>query len=94
MPQVRMKVCWPDETTTSHISPSTIIQSYFQSNDELPLADFVVQSQKAFEHASERVKERFGFHCSQASDSLSEIQRLAESQTSGTVRVVDLEVIQ
>lgn len=93
MPQVRMTVCWPDASTSHHVSPSTIINKYFEPEDELPIADFVAQSEKAFEHASQRVKERFGFFCSQASESLTEIQQTAQKQSEGMVRVIKLEVM-
>lgn len=87
-----MRISWPDESETKHVSPSTIIEKYFGADDEMPLADFVAQAEQAFDHASRRVQERFGFACSQAADELAAIKRIAATQPDGAVRVVGLQV--
>ncbi|MEM6691081.1 MAG: MSMEG_0570 family nitrogen starvation response protein [Planctomycetota bacterium] len=93
MPSVRMEVRWPDDSVTSHISPSTIIKKYFQEEDALDLSKFVEQAEAGFEHANRRVQERFGFVCSQATGELNAIKRVAKDMKEGSVKVLSVAVL-
>ncbi|MEM9366998.1 MAG: MSMEG_0570 family nitrogen starvation response protein [Planctomycetota bacterium] len=93
MPSVLLELRWPDETVTVHTSPSTIIQEYFQVDQSLPLDDFLAQAEAGFNHANERVKEKFGFFCSQATGELAELRRLVATQDEGSVDVVSLKIL-
>lgn len=77
MPEVRFEVRWPDETTTLCYSPSSTIRDYFTPGQSYALKDFVRLSQTALNHASERVRQRYGYACSSAAHQLSEIERRA-----------------
>lgn len=93
MPSVRMDVRWPDDSVTSHTSPSTIIKNYFKEEESFDLPKFVEQAEAGFEHANQRVKERFGFACSQAAGELNEIKRVAGNMDSGRVEVLSVTVL-
>ena len=78
MPEMRFRVRWPDQSETLCYSPSLIIKEYFNAGASYALADFVSRSREALEIASERVRQKYGFYCSGATDQLAAIERLAE----------------
>ncbi len=91
MPEVRFEVRWPDDSTSLCYSPSSTIRDYFKPGEPYPLKDFVRISQTALNHASERVRQRYGYACSSAAQQLSEIERRAthfESTANATVTVL------
>lgn len=77
MPEVRFEVRWPDDSTSLCYSPSSTIRDYFNPGQAYPLKDFLRLSQAALNHASERVRQRYGYACSSAAQQLSEIERQA-----------------
>lgn len=77
MPAMHFSVRWPDQTETRCYSPSLVIQDYFQPGSEYALGDFLDQVREALNIASERVRAKYGFACSQALDQLAEIESLA-----------------
>ncbi|MFJ9248450.1 MSMEG_0570 family nitrogen starvation response protein [Streptomyces sp. NPDC101776] len=77
MPEMYFDVRWPDGLTQRCYSPSTIVEDYFTPGGEYELAEFVERSRTALGIAGERVKEKFGFHCTGASDQLARIERTA-----------------
>ncbi|MFI5798965.1 MSMEG_0570 family nitrogen starvation response protein [Streptomyces sp. NPDC051677] len=77
MPETYFHVRWPDGETQRCYSPSTVVEDYFTAGDEYELADFVERSRTALGIAGERVKEKFGFYCTGASDQLAQIERTA-----------------
>ncbi|WP_022978639.1 MSMEG_0570 family nitrogen starvation response protein [Nevskia ramosa] len=94
MPEVRFEVRWPDDSTSLCYSPSSTIRDYFNPGQPYPLKDFVRLSQAALNHASERVRQRYGFACSSAAQQLSEIERRAlayEASAGATVTVLRFE---
>jgi uncharacterized repeat protein (TIGR04042 family) len=69
---------WPDGSVTRCYSPSLVIQDYFQPGTAYPLPQFMAQVREALNIASERVRAKFGFACSQALDQLAELESLAQ----------------
>ena len=78
MPSVYFTVRWPDQTETSCYSPSTVIHTYFKDGEEYKKEAFLAQARLGLHAASERVREKFGYACSSAMDSLSQIEHLSE----------------
>ena len=77
MPELYFDVRWPDGLTQRCYSPSTIVEDYFTPGAEYELTEFVERSRTAPGIAGERVKEKFGFYCTGASDQLARIERTA-----------------
>ncbi len=78
MPSVYFIVRWPDQSETSCYSPSTVIHHYFKGGEEYKNDAFVAQARLGLHAASERVREKFGYACSSAMDSLNRIEHLSE----------------
>ncbi len=68
---------WPDQSESTCYSPSLIIQDYFQPGATYPLDDFLQRLREATGIANERVRAKFGFACSRASDTLDRIEARA-----------------
>ena len=77
MPEMYFDVRWPDGLTQRCYSPSTIVEDYFTPGSEYELAEFVERSRTALGIAGDRVREKFGFHCTGASGQLALIERTA-----------------
>ena len=77
MPVMHFHVRWPDRSELRCYSPSLVIKDFLAPGESYPLADFVARSRQALEIASERVRAKYGFACSQALDQLAEIERIA-----------------
>jgi uncharacterized repeat protein (TIGR04042 family) len=77
MPEMYFDVRWPDGLTQRCYSPSTIVEDYFTPGAEYELTEFVERSRTALGIAGERVREKFGFYCTGASDQLARIERTA-----------------
>ncbi|MDV7219028.1 MSMEG_0570 family nitrogen starvation response protein [Streptomyces prunicolor] len=77
MPEMYFDVRWPDGLTQRCYSPSTIVEDYFTPGAAYELAEFVERSRTALGIAGERVREKFGFFCTGASDQLARIERTA-----------------
>ncbi|MFI7135190.1 MSMEG_0570 family nitrogen starvation response protein [Nonomuraea sp. NPDC050153] len=82
MPEMYFDVRWPDGVTQRCYSPSTVVGDYFAPGGEYELADFVERSRIALGIAGERVRERFGFFCTGASDQLTRIEQTAAAYAS------------
>ena len=78
MPVMHFSVRWPDQSETRCYSPSLVIQDYLSPGERYALGDFVSRSREALGIASERVRAKYGFACSQAMDQLAEIEAIAE----------------
>lgn len=74
MPVVRFDVMWPDSTVMKCQSPSTVIRNFLHEGQMIPLAEFLKFAELGLNMASERVREKYGFACSAASDQLEIIQ--------------------
>ena len=77
MPETYFRVRWPDGQEQNCYSPSSIVTDFFKSNTEYDLAEFVSISERALAEASERVKQKYGFYCSSATDQFKQIQLIA-----------------
>ena len=78
MPVMHFRVRWPDQTESRCYSPSLVIEDFFAPGTSYALVDFVGRSREALGIASERVRAKYGFACSQAMDQLAEIESIAE----------------
>jgi uncharacterized repeat protein (TIGR04042 family) len=74
MPAMHFHVRWPDGQETVCYSPSLIVKDYLSIGASYPMDDFLRRTREALDIASERVRQKFGFACSRASDQLGEIE--------------------
>lgn len=77
MPSMHFDLRWPDGSQARCYSPSLVIKDYFQPGTAYPLPLFMAQVREALHIASERVRAKFGFACSQAMDQLAQIEHTA-----------------
>lgn len=77
MPAMHFHVRWPDQRETRCYSPSLVIRDYLQPGTGYALGDFLIRTREALHTASERVRAKYGFACSQALDQLAEIEAVA-----------------
>lgn len=77
MPVMHFHVRWPDQSETRCYSPSLVVREHLTVGVHYPLDDFLQRTRTALNIASERVREKYGFACSQAMDQLAEIEALA-----------------
>lgn len=77
MPVMHFHVRWPDQTTTRCYSPSLVVGEYLTVGQTYPLNDFLARVREALNIASERVRAKYGFACSQALDQLAAIEHMA-----------------
>ncbi|MDM0014488.1 MSMEG_0570 family nitrogen starvation response protein [Variovorax sp. J22P168] len=78
MPVMHFHVRWPDRSETRCYSPSLVVRDFLVPGQRYALDDFMQRTREALQIASERVRAKFGFACSQALDQLAEIERIAE----------------
>lgn len=91
MPVMHFHVRWPDASETRCYSPSLVVHDFLKPQQDYSLPDFLARTREALGIASERVRAKFGFACSQAMDQLAEIEDLArrfEAQPGATVTVL------
>lgn len=74
MPAMHFYVTWPDGSEERCYSPSTVVTEYLQPRVVYTLKEFSALSEKALLEASNRVQQKYGFHCSSAMDQLAQIQ--------------------
>ena len=77
MPVMHFRVRWPDQTESRCYSPSLVVEDFLAPGITYPLGEFVDRSREALGIASERVRAKYGFACSQAMDQLAEIEHIA-----------------
>src|SRR6476646_7474448 len=94
MPEVSFKIAWPDGTEEACYSPSTVVLEYFEAGASYSLEEFVVRCRMALTRASDRVADKYGYHCSAAQDQLNRIEEAALEYTEDgrPVRVIALKV--
>lgn len=93
MPEMYFHVRWPDGVTQRCYSPSTVVEDYFVPGGQYELADFVERSRTALGIAGDRVKEKFGFSCTGASDQLAQIERTAATYATASDAKVTVEAL-
>ncbi|MEV7086226.1 MSMEG_0570 family nitrogen starvation response protein [Streptomyces sp. NPDC093085] len=77
MPEMYVRVRWPDGEVQRCYSPSTVVEEYFTPGVAYTVPDFVERSRTALGIASERVRERYGFACTGAAEELARIEGVA-----------------
>ncbi len=77
MPVMHFHVRWPDSSETRCYSPSLVVQDFLLPGQAYALDDFVARTREALGIASERVRAKYGFACSQALGQLAEIEHIA-----------------
>jgi len=92
MPVMHFQVRWPDASESRCYSPSLMVRDFLAPGERYALDDFLRRTREALGIASERVRAKYGFACSQAMDQLAEIERIAarfEPATEVTVLAFD-----
>ena len=77
MPVMHFHVRWPDASETRCYSPSLVVSDYLVPGMRYALPDFLQRTREALGIASERVRAKYGFACSQALEQLAEIEAVA-----------------
>jgi uncharacterized repeat protein (TIGR04042 family) len=77
MPVMHFQVRWPDANESRCYSPSLVVRDFLAPGERYALDDFLRRTREALGIASERVRAKYGFACSQAMDQLAEIERIA-----------------
>jgi uncharacterized repeat protein (TIGR04042 family) len=70
MPAMHYTVRWPDASQSTCYSPSLIVQELLAVGGDYALPDFMARIRQATAIANERVRAKYGFACSRASDQL------------------------
>lgn len=76
MPSVYFNVTWPDETRSQCYSPSTVIKEYLVEGESYDVDEFLEKVRTGLNAASERVRAKYGYSCSAASDQLKTIEEM------------------
>jgi uncharacterized repeat protein (TIGR04042 family) len=91
MPEVLFTVQFPNGETRECYSPSSVVRRYFGPGEEMPAAEFLARSRRAYAEASERVRAKFGFGCGQAATQLAAIEKwVGNCPGDGVVRIVSI----
>jgi uncharacterized repeat protein (TIGR04042 family) len=91
MPAVYFTIELPDGATKECYSPSTVIQNYFKTGDQMLVSEFLSKGRAAFAHASERVRQKFGFSCSSAASQLEDIEEWMRAfPPDGVIRILEI----
>ena len=77
MPVMHFQVRWPDASETRCYSPSLVVRDFLAPGERYSLDDFLQRTREALGIASDRVRAKYGFACSQAMDQLAEIEGIA-----------------
>jgi len=80
MPEVHFTIRWPDGTSQLCQSPSRAIAQALTEGASYPSSEFLRRARAGLTAASDRVRERFGFACTQAADQLAAIEASAGRQ--------------
>lgn len=94
MPEVHFDVRWPDGARRSYYSPSTAVHQHLRAGETYLVPDFLARARAAMHEASERVRAKYGYTCSSAMDTLSQIEQTAqtfEASTQGQVTIVAMD---
>jgi uncharacterized repeat protein (TIGR04042 family) len=93
MPEMHFTVRWPDGHDERCYSPSLVVRDFLEVGKVYPVGEFVDRSRTMLHHASERVRQRYGFACSAALDQLAAIEaRAAGFAADGAVTVVGFDL--
>jgi uncharacterized repeat protein (TIGR04042 family) len=73
------RVRWPDGREQDCYSPSLVIKELVVPGQSYPVFEFMERSRAGLRIAAERVRAKYGFHCSAAMDQLAALEVLAET---------------
>ena len=91
MPEVTLRIRWPDGKEDTCYSPSTTIHEHLTAGESYPLSDFLKRSQTGLDHAARRVEAKFGFRCSSADAQAASIKaRAADFSPEETVTCLSI----
>ncbi|HTU60287.1 MAG TPA: MSMEG_0570 family nitrogen starvation response protein [Polyangiales bacterium] len=79
MPEVHFDVRWPDGARCTYYSPSTAIHRHLRAGETYKVPEFLEKARAALHEASERVRAKYGYTCSSAMDTLSQIEETAQA---------------
>ncbi len=89
MPEMTFQVRWPDGHVQQCYSPSLVMHDYLTAGTDYTVGDFVSRSGTALQEASDRVRAKFGFACTSASETNARIATAAAAfDPTATVHVV------
>ncbi len=89
MPEMHFYIEWPDGDVARYYSPSTVIREYFEPGMKLTIAELIAKTTEALEKASERVRAKYGFHCTLSASQSASIQtRARKFRDDESVRIV------
>lgn len=77
MPEVGFEVRWPDGQLQRCMSPSRSIEAVLVAGGRYPVDEFVQRAGDALRLGSERVRQRYGFHCTAAAAEIAAIEARA-----------------
>jgi uncharacterized repeat protein (TIGR04042 family) len=74
MPEVHVRLRWPDGTAGRYYSPSLVLTEHLGDGIGYPTADLLARARTALTEASERVRALYGLPCGRAAASLAAIE--------------------
>lgn len=90
MPAIYFHVALGDREERCY-SPSTIVCELLQADTDYPLFEFMARTRAALTIGSERVRLKYGYYCSAASDQLARLEEMARQRDpTETVRVTTM----
>jgi uncharacterized repeat protein (TIGR04042 family) len=93
MPEMHFVVRWPDGSEMRCYSPSLVVREHLEVGRSYQLADFLARSRTALSIGSERVKAKYGYHCTAAMEQLAALEAHAAAvDPGGAVAVVGFEL--
>ena len=91
MPEVFFTIQLPDGARQDCYSPSSIVRTYFAQDEEMPVSEFRARSRKALSAASERVRAKYGFHCTSAAAQIADIELWTlDYPNNATIRIIQI----
>lgn len=88
MPERTFTIEWPDGVQENCYSPSSTIDQFIESGQSYNLAEFLQRTTDGLKNASERVRQRYGYHCSNAQGQLQRIQNKSKTFSDNTDAIV------
>jgi uncharacterized repeat protein (TIGR04042 family) len=77
MPEMTVTVRWPDGAVQHCYSPSLVMHDHLTAGADYSVADFVGRARTGLTQASDRVRATYGFACTSAMATLTDIDRTA-----------------
>jgi len=81
MPEMRLRIRWPDGRLETCYSPSLVIKDYLVEGESYILTEFLDRGRVALLIASERVRAKYGRPCPRALTELARLETMARAYT-------------